>query len=89
MTFSSHMDMIFKNSALQDIFVKLLFIEYRLLRRYPLYEKVMSGYVSTMEFISDLLQRGQSLNIISLYLYCNPVCAVKLQSSRRLRILRK
>ena len=27
--FSSHIDMIYKNSALQDIFVKLLFIEYR------------------------------------------------------------
>ena len=88
MMFSSHMDMIFNNSALQDIFVKFLFIEYRLSKKIPL-EKVMSGYVSTMEFISDLLQRGQSLNIISLYLYCNPVCAVKLQSSRRLRILHK
>ena len=30
MMFSSHIDMIYKNSALQDIFVKLLFIEYRL-----------------------------------------------------------
>ena len=50
MTFSSHMDMIFKNSALQDIFVKLLFIEYiGSPRRYPLYEKVMSDheYIST------------------------------------------
>ena len=36
MTFSSHMDMIFKNSALQDIFVKLLFIEYRLSKKVPL-----------------------------------------------------
>ena len=26
MMFSSHIDMIYKNSALQDIFVKLLFI---------------------------------------------------------------
>ena len=52
MTFSSHMDMIFKNSALQDIFVKLLFIEYRLSKKVPLiplYEKVMSDheYIST------------------------------------------
>ena len=31
MMFSSHIDMIYKNSALQDIFVKLLFIEYRLI----------------------------------------------------------
>ena len=30
MMFSSHIHMIYKNSALQDIFVKLLFIEYRL-----------------------------------------------------------
>ena len=31
MMFSSHIDMIYKNSALQDIFVELLFIEYRLI----------------------------------------------------------
>ena len=31
MMFSSHIDMIYKNIALQDIFVKLLFIEYRLI----------------------------------------------------------
>ena len=36
MMFSSHMDMIFNNSALQDIFVKLLFIEYRLSKKIPL-----------------------------------------------------
>ena len=30
MMFSSPIDMIYENSALQDIFVKLLFIEYRL-----------------------------------------------------------
>ena len=30
MMFSTHMDMIYKNIALQGIFVKLLFIEYRL-----------------------------------------------------------
>ena len=34
MMFSSHIDMIYKNSALQDIFVKLLFIEYRLSQKY-------------------------------------------------------
>ena len=33
MMFSSHIDMIYKNSALQDIFVKLLFIEYRLSKK--------------------------------------------------------
>ena len=36
MMFSSHIDMIYKNSALQDIFVKLLFIEYRLSKKIPL-----------------------------------------------------
>ena len=54
--FSSHIDMIYKNSALQDIFVKLLFIEYRLSEMYPLYEKKMSR-VSTfrqiLEFITN------------------------------------
>ena len=33
MMFSSHVDMIYKNSALRDIFVKLLFIEYRLSKK--------------------------------------------------------
>ena len=36
MMFSSHIDMIYENSALQDIFVKLLFIEYRLSKKIPL-----------------------------------------------------
>ena len=36
MMFSSHIDMIYNNSALQDIFVKLRFIEDRLLKRIPL-----------------------------------------------------
>ena len=36
MMFSSDTDMIYKNSALQDIFVKLLFIEYRLSKKIPL-----------------------------------------------------
>ena len=36
MMFSSHIDMIYKNSALQDIFVKLLFIEYGLSKKIPL-----------------------------------------------------
>ena len=35
MMFFSHIDMIYKNSALQDIFVKLLFIEYRLPKKVP------------------------------------------------------
>ena len=47
MMFSSHIGMIYKNSALQDILVKLLFIEYRLSKKIPLNEKVMSGYIST------------------------------------------
>ena len=36
MMFSSHIDMIDKNSAVRDIFVKLLFIEYRLSKKVPL-----------------------------------------------------
>ena len=39
MMFSSHIDMIYKESAWQDIFVKLLFIEERLLKRIPLKAK--------------------------------------------------
>ena len=49
MMFSSHMDMIYKISALQDMFVKLLLSSIGSPRRYPLYEKVMSDheYIST------------------------------------------
>ena len=47
MMFSSHRDLIYKNSALQDILVKLLFIEYGLSKKYPLHEKAMSDYIST------------------------------------------
>ena len=36
MMFSSHIDMTYTKSALQDIFVKLLFIEYRLSKKIPL-----------------------------------------------------
>ena len=36
MMFSSYIDMIYKNSALQDIFVKLLVIEYRPSKKIPL-----------------------------------------------------
>ena len=39
MMFSSHIDMIYKNSALKDIFVKLLFVEYRLSKKIPLTKK--------------------------------------------------
>ena len=37
MVFSRHRDMTYKNSALQEIFVKLLFIEFRLSKKIPLY----------------------------------------------------
>lgn len=47
MMFSSHRDLIYKNSALQVILVKLLFIEYGLSKKYPLHEKAMSDYIST------------------------------------------
>ena len=46
MMFWSHVDMIYRNSALQDICVKLLF-EYGLSKKIPIYEKVMSEYIST------------------------------------------
>ena len=47
MMFSSHIDMIYKNSALQDIFEKLLFIEYRLSKKIPLrWEKDKHVYIS-------------------------------------------
>ena len=36
MMFSSHIDMIYKSIALEDIFLKLLFIEYRLSKKAPL-----------------------------------------------------
>ena len=36
MMFFLQIDMIYKNSALQEIFVKLLFIEYRLSKKVPL-----------------------------------------------------
>ena len=45
--FSSHIDMIYKNSAFQDIFVKYYLSSVGSPRRYPLYEKVMSEYIST------------------------------------------
>ena len=47
--FSSHIDMIYKNSALQDIAVKLLFIEYRLSKKIPLIWESddSSEYIST------------------------------------------
>ena len=45
--FSSHIDMIYKNSAVRDIFVKLLLSSIGSPRRYHMYEKVMSDYIST------------------------------------------
>ena len=49
MMFSSHIDMTYKNSALQDMFVKLLLSSIGSPRRYmyPLHEKVMSDYIHT------------------------------------------
>ena len=47
MMFSSHRDLMYKNSALQVILVKLLFIEYGLSKKYPLHEKAKSDYIST------------------------------------------
>ena len=47
MMFSLHIDMIYKNSAVRDIFVKLLLSSIGSPRRYPLYEKVMSDNIWT------------------------------------------
>ena len=46
MMFSAHIDMIYKNSAVRDIFVKLLLSSIGSPRRYDMYEKVMSDYIS-------------------------------------------
>ena len=50
MMFSSHIGMIYKNSALKDIFVKLLFVEYRLSKKIPLTKK---WWVSTFQQIVE------------------------------------
>ena len=49
MMFLSHIDMIYKNSALEDIPVKLLVIEYRLSKEVPLIweSDESSEYIST------------------------------------------
>ena len=66
MMFSSmHIDMIYKNSALQDIFVKLLFIEYRFSKKIPLIWESEIQWNSSP--ISDLLQREQSLSTLGIF----------------------
>ena len=47
MMFSSHIDMIYKNSVLQDIFVKLLLIEYRFSKTIILLIWESYEYIST------------------------------------------
>ena len=53
MMFSSHIDMIYKNSALQDIFVKLLFIEDRLLKRIPLKAKSWTVWLTISVVVAE------------------------------------
>ena len=54
MMFSSHIDMICKNSAFQDIFVKLLFIEDRLSKDTPYMRKWwVSTFQQIVEFITN------------------------------------
>ena len=54
MMFSSHIDMICKNSAFLDIFVKLLFIEYRLSKDTPYMRKWwVSTFQQIVEFITN------------------------------------
>ena len=56
MMFSSHIDMIYKNSAVRDIFLKLLLSSIGSPRRYHMYEKVMSDYISTNSEIHHQFQ---------------------------------
>ena len=71
MTFSLYIAMIYKSSALQDILVKLLFIEYRLSQKIPLIwesdEWVQFNKQWIASTISDLLQRGQSLSTLGIF----------------------
>ena len=63
MMFPAHIDMIYKNGTLQDIFVKLLFIE-ALQEDAPYTRKRWVGtfhHQWNSSPVSDLLQRGQSL----------------------------
>ena len=69
MMFSSHIDMIYKNTALQYIYVKLLFIGYRLSKTIPLDEKRMSMF--TFHF-GSITKGAKSLN--SGYLLVKPRC---------------
>ena len=66
MMFFSHIDMIYKNSALQEIFVELLFIEYRLSKKVPLIWESGEWLHFNKEWdslpISDLLQKGDKVS---------------------------
>ena len=53
MMFSSHRDMIYKDSALQDIFVKLLFIEDRFLKRIPLKAKSWTVWLTISVVVAE------------------------------------
>ena len=55
---ATHIDMICKNSAFQDIFVKLLFIEYRLSKDTPYMRK---WWVSTFEQIVGFITNFGSI----------------------------
>ena len=74
MMFSSHIDMIYKNSSLQDMFVKLLFMKYRLPKKVhvPLTwesdEWLHFNKKWNSSLIADLLQRGQILSAEGIFL---------------------
>ena len=69
-----HIDMMYKNSAVQDMFVKLLFIEYRLPKKVhvPLTwesdEWLHFNKKWNSSPIADLLQRGQQLSAVVIFL---------------------
>ena len=58
MMFSSHIDMIYKHSALQDMLLNYCLSSIGSPRRYmyPLHEKVMSDYISTKSGIHHQLR---------------------------------
>jgi len=70
MMFFSHIDMIYKNSALQDIFVKLLFIE-ALQEGTPYMRKwQLITFQQIVEFITNFgsITKGQSLSTLGIFL---------------------
>ena len=67
MMFSWHIDMIYENSALQDIFVKLLLIEYRLSKKVlPIWESIHVCIMYDNKFFFQACERAESSKSCSL-----------------------